>query len=40
MDHSYALSLNNLEELDEIYGNIGQIQDCEKYIKEQIKIQA
>lgn len=40
MDHNYALSLNNLEELDEIYGNIGQIQDCEKYIKEQIKIQA
>jgi hypothetical protein len=39
-DQSYTITLNKLEELDAIYGNIGQIQDCEMYIKEQIKSQA
>lgn len=39
-DQSYTVTLNKLEELDTIYGNIGQVQAAEMYIKDQIQIQA
>jgi len=39
-DQSYTITLNKLEELDAIYGNIGQIKDCEMYIEERIQSQA
>ncbi len=39
-DHSYAITLNKLEELDETYGNVRQVRAGEMYIKEQIQNQA
>jgi len=39
-DHSYAINLNELEEFYAIYGKVGQVQDCETYLKEQIQAQA
>jgi hypothetical protein len=34
-----AITLNKLEELDGTYGNIGQVQAGENYIKDQIQKQ-
>lgn len=39
-DQSYAINLNKLEEFYAIYGKVGQLQDCETYIQEQIQAQA
>jgi len=39
-DNSYTITLNKLEELDAIYGNIGQVKAGEMYINEQIQVQA
>ncbi len=39
-DNSYAITLDKLEELDEIYGDTGQVKACEMYIKDQIQTQA
>ena len=39
-DHSYKITLNKLEELNEIYGNVRQVKACEMYIKEQINEQS
>jgi hypothetical protein len=39
-DQCYTITLNELEKLDAIYGNIGQVRACEMYIKEQIQAQA
>jgi len=39
-DNSYAITLNELEKLDEIYGDVGQVTTCEMYIKDQIQTQA
>jgi len=39
-DNSYTITLNKLEELDAIYGNIGHVKAGEMYIKEQIQVQA
>ena len=39
-DQNYSITLNKLQELDETYGNIGQVQAGEKYIKDQIEKQA
>lgn len=36
----YTITLNKLEELDRIYGKIGQVQACKKYLKNQIQNQA
>jgi hypothetical protein len=38
-DQSYTITLNTLEELDAIYGNIGQVKAGEMYVKEQIQAQ-
>jgi hypothetical protein len=38
-DQSYTITLNKLEELDAIYGNIGQVKAGEMYVKEQIQAQ-
>ena len=38
-DNSYTINLSKLEELDAIYGNIGQVKAGEMYIKEQIQAQ-
>ena len=37
---NYTITLNKLEELDGTYGNIGQVQAGENYIKDQIQKQA
>jgi hypothetical protein len=39
-DQSYTITINKMKELDAIYGNIGQVQACEIYIKGQIQAQA
>jgi hypothetical protein len=39
-DQNYSITLNKLEVLNETYGNIGQIQAGEIYIKDQIRNQA
>lgn len=39
-DNSYTITLNELKELNETYGDTGLVKTCEKYIKEQIQKQA
>lgn len=39
-DQSYTITINELEELNETYGDIGQVKACENYIKDQILKQA
>jgi hypothetical protein len=39
-DNNYTITLDKLEELDEIYGNLGQVKAGKLYIKEQIQKQA
>jgi hypothetical protein len=39
-DQSYTITLNELEELNETYGDLGQVKACENYIKDQILKQA
>jgi hypothetical protein len=39
-DHIYTITLNELEELDETYGDIGLVKTCERYLKDQIQKQA